>query len=444
MFGASYVGATQVLAACENPDGLIAIAPQLTTARHGETWTWRGGALELGFLLLWVIEALAAPDLDRRAGSLAPDVAASLRAYLRELQSDPEAAFGALPVLQQDLLALAPYLATWFDPDQVAVADRDQKQLDLISDSRPAMLVTAGWNDIFLEGSLELFETARNRGRTGDRLIVGPWSHGNPKDWQGAFWHGVHASTAFLSDTQLDFFDAALTGDSSGPTVRYFRTGSNTWHDAPDWPLPGTTIKILHLDGDRLAAIRPDTATDRGFISDPLNPVPTVGGATFLPGLLTGTNSGSMDQGVVEARDDVLTYTSSPLDDPLEVTGPVALHMQATSDVATTDWTGRLCEVLPDGKSYGLVDGILRVQTSDAGPVVVQLGTVSHLFSKGSRIRLQIASSNFPRFDRNPQSGAASCVATKDDMRRAHQKVAAGELHLPTIAKAFPLWNGFI
>lgn len=432
MFGASYVGATQILAATTHPEGLMAIAPQLTTARHGDTWTWRGGAMELGFLLLWVIEALGPPDLDHRAEALGPERTTALRQYLARLQSDPDAAFAALPLLTDELVALAPYMADWMDEARAAAAEADREHLDQLATSRPAMLVTAGINDIFAEGSIELFETALARGLGQDRLILGPWSHGNPKDWQGDNWHGYAASTAMLSDAQLDFFDHVFHGGPDAPPVRYFRTGSNSWHEAAAWPLPGTTPQILHLDGTSLTDT-PAAPFTRSYVSDPAAPVPTTGGATFLPGLLMGRNSASRDQAAVEARGDVLCFTSAPLAADMEITGPVTLTLNATTDAPTTDWTARLCEVRPDGRSFGLVDGIRRV-TGNAPDTEIRLGHVSHMIAAGSRIRLQVASSNFPRFDRNPQSGIAPARARPGDLRTARQTITGGQLSLPVIA----------
>ncbi|AJY45893.1 CocE/NonD family hydrolase [Martelella endophytica] len=450
MFGASYVGATQVLAAAENPPGLEAIAPQLTTARHGESWTWRGGATELGFLMLWIIEALAPPDLERRLASLPAEQAGRLTALMHALQRDPQAGFARLPLLDADLAALAPYATQWFDERRAQAASGDREHLDAIAKCRPAMLVTAGWNDLFLEGSLELFRTARGRhddpAAVRDRLLIGPWSHGNPKDWQGAFWHGPEASTAGLSDVQLDFFEAVFSGGvPSGPMVRYFRTGSNSWHDASDWPVPATGERCLYLDGDSLSEAVPALDFERRWISDPSNPVPTSGGATFLPGLLLGRNSGPMPQDAVEARSDVVTFTSAPLDTDLDVTGSVEARLFVTSDAATADWTARLCEVTPDGRSSGIVDGILRWKKphGEDGPfeVTVTLGHISHLFAKSSRLRLQVASSNFPRFDRNPQSGTAPERATAADFRSARHTVLGGPV-MPSCLR-LPVTTGF-
>lgn len=441
MFGASYVGATQVLAATHDPDGLLAISPALTTARHGETWTWRNGATELGFLLLWVIETLAPEDLERRRTRLPPDEAARLEACLADLRRDPTAAYDRLPILSDDLVALAPYLARWFDAAGAAAAPHERERLDALAAARPAMLVTGGWNDLFIEGSLELWEIARSRGHAGDRLILGPWSHGNPKDWQGEFWHGPAASTAGLSEAQLDFFAAVMEARSPGTAVvRYFRSGSDSWHAAPDWPLPGTRVQSLFLSGHSLTEIPPAAGAEpRHFVSDPLRPVPTTGGATFLPGLLLGRNSGARGQAEVEAREDVLVWTSERLRSPLEITGPVRAILTVSSSAPSCDWTARLCEVRPDGRSFGIVDGIRRWQNpAEPQEIELHLGHISHLFPTGSRLRLQLASSNFPRFDRNPQTGADPARSPPSNFATATQTVWGGRLLLPVIPIAFP------
>ncbi|ODT80158.1 MAG: esterase [Pelagibacterium sp. SCN 64-44] len=432
MFGGSYVGATQVLAASAHPKGLTAISPHLTTGRHGDSWTYRGGAIELGFLLLWIIESLGAEDLRHRLDAMPPAEAEQVQRALAELQRDPHAAFARLPVLDDDLLALAPYAATWFDAERAAAAHSDREHLDALATSQVPFLVSAGWNDLFLEGALELFQTVRGRWNrpedVPDRLILGPWSHGNPTDWQGDGWLGYAASTASLPNEQLAFFDAARAGRiPDTPMVRYFRSGSNTWHSAPDWPLPGTTRRELLLADDALAASLP-TAWERSYISDSLNPVPTVGGANFVPGLLQGRNSGPKVQTAIESRADVLVFTSPPLESDMDVTGLVELVFWASSTAPTCDWTARLCEVDQRDISIGLVDGIVRQAscTVEPGEISLRLGHISHLFRRGNSIRLQLASSNFPRFDRNPQSRIPSTRATAQDFRPATQTVVGG------------------
>lgn len=457
MFGASYVGATQVLALAENPEGLVAVAPQLTTARHGETWTYRGGALELAFVLLWVIESLGPDHLVHRMATLPADVRARAEALLAAMQADPMAAFARLPLLDDAIVELAPYLADWLDPEALAGQGR-RERLELAADNRTAMLVVAGWNDIFLEGAIELFERAKARRTAGspmpDRLIVGPWSHGNPTDWQGEEWLGYAASAADLPEENLAFFDGVLDGgEPAMPVVRYFRSGSNSWHAAPDWPLPGCVEVSYHLDCESagLGPERPETTASRGFVADPATPVPTAGGATFLPGLLLGRNSGPKDQSAIEARADVLVFTGLPLAADLEVTGLAEAILWVRSSAVGCDWTARLCEVDEAGRSIGVVDGIRRWTRGSGAAgrpeeVRVRLGHMSRLFRAGHRLRLQIASSNFPRFDRNPQSGVASTLARASDFVVAEQTVFSGgacpsRLVLPVIGEAFPRWK---
>lgn len=453
MFGASYVGATQVLALLENPQGLKAIAPQLTTARHGETWMYRGGALELAFLLLWVIESLGADHIQHRLAALPFDGRERMHALLVAMQRDPSAAFARLPILDEAIAELAPYLRDWVDPQAMSgkpVSD----PLGWAKTNEAAMLVVGGWNDIFLEGSIELFEKAKSRwaGRSQmpDRLIIGPWSHGNPSDWQGTEWLGYAASSADLPEENLAFFDCVLEDrEPASPVVRYFRSGSNSWHAAPDWPLPDT-IDVPHFldcSGDTLGST-PGVNASSSYVSDPSKPVPTAGGATFLPGLLLGRNSGPVDQAAIEERSDVLVFTSTPLRDDLEVTGLVTTCLWVTSSATTCDWTARLCDLHPDGRSVGIVDGILRWNRSGRGDepaeLTIRLGHTSRLFKKGHRLRLQIASSNFPRFDRNPQSGVVSTIANASDFAVAKQQIYSGAAYpsriiLPVVTAHYPV-----
>jgi putative CocE/NonD family hydrolase len=453
MFGASYVGATQVLALGKNPNGLKAVVPQLTTARYGETWIHRGGASELAFLLLWVIESLGADHLQRRAEEMSQSASDRLNDLLADLQQDPLAAFSRLPILDEAIIELAPYLTHWFAAD----ADHQHSHLDSedwLKTNKTAALVIGGWNDIFIEGSIELFLKTRRRWKTPeqvpDRLIIGPWSHGNPTDWQGDEWLGYSASSAELPSETLRFFDQTIKGaPQDSPMVRYFRSGTNTWHCAPDWPLPGSTDVSMYLDCDR-ASLRstPGGKAIVSYVSDPSDPVPTIGGANFLPGLLLGQNSGPKNQEGIERRDDVLTFTSMPLREELEITGLVRAVLWVSSSVAKCDWTARLCEVNAEGQSLGVVDGILRWNNPEEfgnkpSEIEVRLGHVSRMIAKGNRLRLQIASSNFPRFDRNPQAAVDPARAKQTDYLIANQSIFSGSafpsaLILPVIPKSFP------
>ncbi|GAA0234229.1 CocE/NonD family hydrolase [Actinomadura nitritigenes] len=438
MYGASYIGATQLLAASVAPKGLRAIAPQLTASDYYESWTYRGGALQLGFVLLWIIESLAPPDLDRRGSAEAS------RELLAELGKDPWSMMDRLPLRRPDLQALAPYVRDWLDHPA-----RDEFW-DAIDPSRAygrmdvAALHIGGWNDIFLEGTLRNFERLGAEAATDDArrrqyLVVGPWSHGNVSAWQGDGWHGYGAE-ADLTAMHLEFFSALAEGrEPNLPKARIFFTGPDTWHDLPSWPPPATTPTSWTLDaGGRLTRDGTGDPATLTYRSDPANPVPTAGGATFLPGLLVARNSGPRDQSEIEARQDVLVLTSAPLESDLTIAGEVRLHLEAASSAEDCDWTARLTEVDADGRSTGLVDGIVRARYRHGGdPAPLQpgrresymlpLGSLAHVVPAGHRLRLQIASSNHPRFDRNPQTMVEPVDATPDDFVVAEQTVFVGD-----------------
>jgi putative CocE/NonD family hydrolase len=451
-YGASYVGATQMLTASARPAGLRAVAPNLTTSQYHEGWTYRGGALQLGFVHLWMIEALAGPDLVRpsRVGDIA---SAEL---LGRLLADPVASMSELPLLRAELEQLLPSYAAW-----LRHPTRDEYWRD-IDPSREyggmdvAGLHIAGWNDIFLDDGLRNYagmvaSSGTEWARSHQYLVVGPWSHGNISAWQGEGWHGYAAEAAVLDLTavHLEFFSAVSQHrEPELPKVKVFVSGSDEWQTFDQWPPSPVRVEEWALDagGGGLLLAPGGTQPAVGeltFDADPANPVPTVGGASFLPGLTMGRNSGPRDQALVEARDDVLVLTSDALADDLTVTGEVVLRLTATSSAVDCDWTARLTDVDPAGRSIGLVDGIVRARyrkgPDDGGSTAaaalapgvredftVVLGSIAHRFRAGHRVRLQVASSNFPRFDRNPQSLVDPVTATVEDFVVAHQTVHTG------------------
>jgi uncharacterized protein len=452
MFGASYNGATQMLAASQSPPSLIAIAPQLTASEYYDGWTYRGGALQLAFVLLWLVDSLAEPDIARRL--VGSDATAAMDA-LTSMRTDPEAAFAQLPVDRDELSTLAPYFREWMrhpTPEEYWQSVDPSRRYSTMN---LAGLHIAGWNDLFLEGSLRNYVGMRTgsatpNSRDNQFLLIGPWSHGNLGDWQGDEWLGLEAAAGAmdLTTVHLKFFTAILEGRRPDmPRVRYFTGGINQWQSATDWPVASHETPLYLTSRGRAACDstdgaltpeRPEYTASDSWSSDPNDPVPTVGGATFLPGMLYGRNSGPMDQTTVESRDDVATYTTRPLDTSLEVTGVVRLILYAASDATDCDWTARLVDVAADGTTRSVVDGILRARyrngLTDPQPLVpgvvesyeITLGITSHVFLAHHRVRLQLASSNFPRFDRNPQQYMVVAQATAKDFRVATQTVVHG------------------
>ena len=469
MFGASYYGATQWQAASEAPEPLAAIAPFVTTADFHNGWTYRGGALELGFLLLWSTLVLGTGELIRRAGR-GEATGEEIFAHLA-VADDADALYRRLPLLDQPVLAeLAPYYAEWlrhpeYDAYWSSLAiDRRHEAI-----TAPALNI-GGWHDIFLPGTLANYTGMRARGATAaaraPKLVIGPWSHG---EFFGAFPErsfGVMGAAAAVDVTalQLRWFDHHLKDIDNGVAgeapVKLFVMGPNVWRDEADWPLPDTRYKDYFLSGDghantaagdgRLSLEAPGDQPADSYNYDPSDPVPTVGGASFLPALFIAANAGPRDQREVEARADVLCFSSAPLEADLEVTGPVELILHVSSSARDTDFVGKLVDVHPDGRAELVCDGILRARyrSSAAVPELLEPGKVyelridlaatSTVFAAGHRLRLEVTSSNFPRFDRNTNSGGT--IAAEDETAFVvarnsvhHDRLHPSRLVLPVI-----------
>jgi putative CocE/NonD family hydrolase len=244
---------------------------------------------------------------------------------------------------------------------------------------------------------------------------------------------------------QLRFFDYWLKGTDDGisqePPVKIFVMGENTWRYEAEWPLARTeyTDFFLHSRGGANSAAGDGTLSTREpadertdtFTYDPLDPVPTVGGqlCCYPPRHAPG----AFDQRSVEARPDVLVFKSEPLERDLEVTGPVILHLWAATTAADTDFTAKLVDMDSDGNTRNLTDGIIRARfragTDTPRPIIpgeptnytIDLWATSNLFRRGHRIVLEVASSNFPRFDRNPNT--AGSLGADSELRLATQTI---------------------
>jgi len=216
--------------------------------------------------------------------------------------------------------------------------------------------------------------------------------------------------------------------------------GDNVWRDEDDWPLARTTWTrwYLHPGGSLSPELPPPAAPASSYRHDPADPVPTAGGPTLIPASGDGGVSwmgGPRDQRAVESRPDVLSFTSGVLGSDLEVTGPLTVTLHAATSADDTDFTARLVDVWPDGRALGIADGIVRARYRDGSgqPAPVTPGRVyeytidliatSQVFKAGHRLRVDIASSNFPCFDRNPGNGASSATATEQDFVVAEQTI---------------------
>jgi putative CocE/NonD family hydrolase len=334
-----------------------------------------------------------------------------------------------------------PYFAEWMAHPSRDEYWRERSIEERHDQVRVPALNIAGWYDIFLDGSLRNFTGVRAAGATeaareGSRLLLGPWTHTTPPlsgsgdvDFGAMGGQSLMPLSFDVDGETLRFFDYWLRGIDDGlsaePRVRLFVMGEDVWRSENEWPLARAVETELFLSsGGNANSIAGDGALvseapagDRPdvFLYDPYHPVPTAGGqlccypATLEPG--------AFDQRLVEARSDVLVYTTPPLEEDTEVTGPVRLHLWAATTAPDTDFTGKLVDIYPDGYARNLTDGIVRAryrQGTDAprpitpGEVYeyeIDLWATSNLFRRGHRIGLEVSSSNFPRFDRNLNTG---------------------------------------
>lgn len=470
MFGASYLGIPQWLAAKEQPAALQAIAPM--HCRHS-MYAHQGGAFELGLWLWWALKQGAEGEVHHRqmqAGNAASEESMALAQAEKDLQATiARLPFEHLPLMDQPLLEqFAPYYFDWLARPEEEAAERQRASSEIYGKITIPSLNIGGWYDMFLEGVLENYQQMKQQGRSSQarrsqHLLIGPWAH---FDLPGLFPerdYGPQASThgSDLVGIHIRWFDHWLKGIANGVNsekpVTIFVMGADTWRAEEDWPLPDTQYRryYLHSQGHansaagdgRLALDEPglaDEEVEDSYRYDPRQPVPTIGGANLLPlesnprvqpGKFYFLNAGPRDQRWLEERDDILCYTTEPLARPVEVTGPIELVLSVNSSAPDTDFTGKLVDVYPDGRAEILTDGILRARYREAltAPrfmepehiyeLRIQLGSTSNLFKEGHRIRLEVSSSNFPRFNRNPNTAGEISAACEEDLRSAINRV---------------------
>ena len=455
MFGLSYVGATQWLAAMTTPPGLATIVPVVTASDYHEGWAYQGGAFELGFNASWTLANLALATLVKRQRA-GEQFAAGFRDEYFRLVDDMCRAFDTLPLRDLPLLKehnLAPYYYDWL---KHPTDDEYWRQWKIEAHHQhitvPALNV-GGWYDIFLGGTIRNYLGMQRHGgspeaRQYQHLVIGPWKHGVPLSGvSGDMAFGIMAESFAIDfeGVQLRWYDHWLKGLDNGvrseAPVRLFVMGDNVWRNEQEWPLARTQYtryylhshgraNSLHGDGG-LSTTEPGTEQPDRFLYDPRHPVPTRGGPLCCwPGALP---QGAYDQTVVESRQDVLVYSTPPLSHDVEVTGPVVVTLYAASSAVDTDFTAKLVDVHPSGFVQNLTDGIIRARyrqsTARAEPIApgkvyaytIDLWATSNVFKAGHCIRLEISSSNFPRFDRNPNTGRD--LATETELVPAIQTV---------------------
>jgi len=425
--GGSYVGFTQWISAPNAGDYLKALFPVVPLVDTYGDGVYIDGALNLALMMGW--------------GSIVSTGMGSQAAMLTWSGEDWNEAFRTLPLAEWDSAIgwKVQYLRDWvahphYDDYWAARGVRGRWQ-----DITVPICAVGGWYDIFSRSVIEHINAVRNKSRSKDarkhqHLIMGPWGHGISQDGKVGDLNFGKESVINLRELQTKWFDYWLKGDKTGadtlPAFRIFVMGRNQWRDERQWPLERAKYTPYYFhsagaantaEGDgKLSTTKPGQQFGDEFVYDPNDPVPTAGGCN-----LVGCPAGPRDQSEVEKRNDVLVFTSEKLKSELEVTGPVKVVLYAASTAKDTDFTAKLVDVHPDGRPFNLCDGIVRARYRDSKsePSLIQPGRVyryeidawvtSNVFLPGHKIRVEISSSNFPRFDRNLNTGEPFGTGTK-------------------------------
>jgi len=441
MYGFSYQGATQLMAAAEQPEGLQCIAPHMTAADLYHGWFYCQGALRLSSSLGWGMQMLR--EDARRLG-------------LREVSDRLEAAWvdiraqaAHFPYANHPAIldpALPRYVRDWFahrEPGDYWSSMDISDRLDRI---RIPALHLAGWFDAYLEGSVSGYLALRGgagsqHARENQYLIAGPWVHIPWGDRVGDLNLG-EAANLNTDAILLRWFDHWLkdSGDFDGePRIRYFRLGTNDWRSTEEWPAEATYPMYLRSEGKansrkgdgRLASDAPAGDEPRdAFVYDQEVPVAAPGGSQAL--------SGAFDQSALELGNNLLVYTSEAALRSTEIFGHPRVALYASTSAAHADLTAKLVRVTSSGRAECLSIGIARSSWlfRDAGYAAdevhawrFKLEPVAFVLACGERLRLEIASSAFPLFDRNPSTDVPPQLADQWNWARSTQQILHTAAH---------------
>jgi putative CocE/NonD family hydrolase len=448
MYGFSYQGATQLLAAAEQPEGLQCIAPAMTACDLYRGWFYHHGALRLASSLGWGLQMLK--EDARRLGL--HEASSKLETAWQNVRA--QSAF--LPYADHPAITdpeLPSYVRDWFQHD---TPSDYWSSMDLTKTAEkitvPALHVS-GWYDTYLEGSVQGFELLRHRAgsehaRQNQYLLAGPWIHIPWSDRAGE----AHLGDEALLDTDallLQWFDHWLKDAqtfAAQPRVRHFALGVNRWFDAD--ASSGNSESILYLHSQGRAESRKGNGTLSPlpaqqnppdiFVYDPEVPVQAPGGPLAL--------SGMFDQNALESGNNLLVYTSEPLTHATHIFGSPRVVLYASTSATHADFTAKLIRVTADRAEFCCI-GIARstylfadhYQSDQVHRWEFTLEPTSYVFAKGDRVRLEIAASAFPLYDRNPSNATKPSEMSQWNWQRSthilyHDAERPSALHLPVIA----------
>jgi putative CocE/NonD family hydrolase len=413
MAGASYLGFVQwSIAAFAGPE-LKALAPAITSSDFNH-FRFQGGTLTLETILAWSTQMTQFATTGQKFSDLLSQ---------GKRQKILDQAYNHLPLKEADQLVVGKPSQTYQDVLAHGPQDEYWQPVDYshtVKDVDLPVDLVAGWYDMFLYWQLLDYRRLREAGKQ-PYLLIGPWYHGQPN------------SLGPITKENLVWFDSHLKGNKQGlrkDPVRLFVMGANEWRDFADWPPPSRPEKWFLQPEGGLSKETPSSSEPDHYRYNPANPTPAVGGNSL------GKYMGKKDNRQLEARADVLVYSSPVLTGDLEVIGPVVAELYVRSSLEYTDFFARLCVVEKSGKSLNLCDGIIRVEPGNEqvsrqedGSLCVrlELWPTANRFKRGQRIRLQVSSGAHPRFPRNPGSGERTGEETT--LKLAEQRVYHDPAH---------------
>ena len=449
--GGSYLGHNQWAAASKKPPHLVAAFPGVASTNIYANWLTMGGAFRLSFNYGWGVVRMPHRIMLPQYWHSADYTTENLK-YENILMH--------LPLMDGDLQSgneVVQHYRDWLTHesyDHYWKSISDEERFDQV------MVPThtyGGWFDIFVQGTVNGYVGMRNHGgtpaaRSQARMIIGPWGHGASKSF-GGIEFGDHAFIDMF-ERQLEFYDYHLKSIQNGvgteKPVKIFYMGVNQWQGEDDWPIPGTQNTQIFLSGNgpansvrgngRLSFSKPAVEKNDRYRYDPLSPVPTTGGNNCCG---TPTPAGPRDQRPLETREDILVYTSDFLTDSITIAGQVVMKLFAATDGPDTDWMIKLIDVYPDGYAMPVSEGILRARFREGLDQIklltpnqtyeydITMTPTANVFLPGHRIRVDITSSNFPQFDRNPNTGAP--LGTDAKTRVAEQTIFHGGMKASNI-----------
>jgi hypothetical protein len=466
MFGASYGGYIQWQAAIARPPSLVAMLPECCASDYWDPVWGPGGAFRVANRMGWTL--MVAMEEARRIGlddPLIDEVRQAQAAAGQDLLAQAEAVGSVVGrLMEYRPLRDVPFFAKaapWYG-DYFEHYRRDHPRW-LWSNPRShfakitqPVIHVGGWYDVQTWGTIDAFVAMRegaatDHARHNQWLIMGPWTHwGIASGVVGDLDFGPEA-TLDIDTLRKEWFGYWLHGRDTAvlerPPIRIFVMGENVWRDEHEWPLARTqwTPWYLHAGGSFSDAASAESAPDT-YTFDPRDPVPTRGGRMLMSA--GGFRGGPIEQGDVTSRADVLTYTSDPLTTSMEITGPVRAEIWVSTSAPDTDFTAKLVDVHPDGRSYNICDGIVRARTAVEIPLdpravynlAIDLAATSILVAAGHRLQVQVSSSSWPMWEPNPNTGNPVGTDTRDELRCAEQAVFHDPAHpshivLPIIAR---------